>query len=183
MKAVVALLLVALYVMVAVCAPTRPNPAEVFEAFVNANITLRSGATEYYQGFVRADQPEGKSVIYLTNYVTDASEYHLSRFDIGKSYTILNSTDCIPSSISGHMPAYWDFVHGARYEGTIRYHGMTLDKWVNGGQSIAVTHANPNIPILVTAHTGLGEASYLFVGWNEEKPHTEWFDVPQQCHK
>jgi len=189
--------LLALFLGLAICAPPRPVIPDVFYAKVN--VGFKNG-DDYFRGggLYAYDVPHGES---RTDWVlqgdTPEHQLHISfldRYDLNETFTI-GETDCVKHAATGSLPSPFAWVANANYTGNSTYLGTPLFdfQFVEGEvtRRVSVRQDDINHPVFLSERfvnktsnnqTSIVEWDITFLEFDTNQPESWVFTIPQVCN-
>jgi len=111
--------------------------------------------------------------------------YRLDRYDLHKKYEVLGNGTCHVRNTEGKLPAVWEWIQLAYYDGTQWLYGKNYEVWVfHTGYAkvgVAVDASNPDRPIYLFVNSTESNVTIKLTTWNTATPKESTFAVPTKC--
>jgi hypothetical protein len=163
---------------------TRPIISEVFQSPLAIEVTTGGEISEGW-GYVSFDQPAGKAREF---YAFESGQTHeiLTRYDLGKIFTIANLRECDVTEVTGTMPPTWAWIQQAKQGPTEVIDGITVVSWIGASATpplltIWTTIEDHTVPVFLDVVTPERSVRVRFLNWRTSTPNPHLFNTPRRC--
>lgn len=134
MKAVAAILLLALAAVCSAQTPPRPNFPEDFAAEIRVEDRGHQGVL-FGEGGMAYQKSKNRGVedfrLHVEGHAFPLRVFELARYDLHEFYELDSEdpSECRERNVNGSIPAFWGWVKQANFSGVDYFHHVQVDLW------------------------------------------------------